>query len=164
MKPISVTQEVGTTVPAELEKEIRAFITIVKDASPTEPSPLDSDVFFGDEREGYLFLGEEKSGKYRETARKLFEVLYKTELRSTGEVVKLFNAAILETLDINSRRGEHTFEQRLDIAVSDFKDALSNGLQTFWIYYPVLGLAPEGLPFTIGHVEFASFRSSPWKS
>lgn len=157
-KAIPVAKKVAIVLPQDLEKEIKGFISSLRDVKKTGSSLLDSDVFFGNDKEGFLFLSGEESKIYKEKAKALIQALCKSELLSAEEVGKLFNTAILETLDINSQRADQTFEQRLDIALSNFKGVLSTGFQKFCIYYPVLGLAPDGLPFAVGNIEFALFQ------
>lgn len=146
------------SLPTDLEKNLRDFISSIKIyEQETPPSRLDSDLFFGNNHEGYLFLSGEETKAYQKTLIALGLNLCQSELLSEKAVVELFNSAILETLDMNSHRPNLTFEQRLDTAIENFKHALHNGFQEFWIYYPIFGLAESGLPFLMGNVEFGLF-------
>lgn len=106
--------------------------------------------------EGVVLLGTESAEEYRKCLSALWEAVSPGEQISLRTVEQVFQAAIFEALDIRQkRRGD--FSVRLQQALQNIRLGLTAPLQRFLVFCPINGLALDGLPTRVGHVEFALF-------
>jgi hypothetical protein len=115
------------------------------------------DLFFSSKDEGTLFLESEEVTRYRETLLLLYETI-KGEFISEKTFESLCQRAILYTLDIKEQRREKTFDQRLKVALEELRKSLTAKPSAFQVYYPIGGLAKDGLPVKVGNVTFCVFE------
>jgi hypothetical protein len=121
---------------------------------------FDFDVFFSTGQDQALYLDVEDSRQYRECLKRLRDTVTVTEQITPKTVEKLFQQAILDVLDLHHRRSELSREQRLKEAIETLKTEFTSEPHIFQVYYPVAGLALEGLPKKVGRVEFCIFNET----
>jgi len=119
------------------------------------------EMFFSVDDEGTLVLDGEDFHQYRETLKTIIDT-YGSEKISQKAIEKLFQKTILTVLDINEKRKEKTFLQRLEIAVEELHKSLTAVPTVFKVYYPINGLLKDGLPIKIGNVLFCVFDSEQY--
>lgn len=143
----------------DLDKALEEFTHFVKSLLPLEPlsEGFIPEIIFSSSEDGAVLLTGIEAQNYRECLRKLVEVATSREQISPKAVESLYQKAILEILDINGRRSNQSIEQRLVKATQNLKTALNAKPCTFRVYYPVNGLAADGLPVKVGNVTFCIF-------
>lgn len=114
------------------------------------------DLFFSQADEGTLFLTGTEASQYRECFKLLIGAVGDENISSKA-IEKLYQKTILTTLDIYEKRRDIPFAQRLADAIDELKSSLTSPLTTFNVYYPVFGLAADGLPIKVGNVLFCKF-------
>jgi hypothetical protein len=73
---------------------------------------------------------------------------------SAKTIERLYQRAILTSLDITEHRRDLPFQVRLDQAVRDLRSAFTTKPYPFQVYYPIEGLELDELPFSFGNVSF----------
>jgi hypothetical protein len=114
------------------------------------------DLFFSQGDEGTLLLSGKEANQYRQCLKLLIDTI-DNESISPKAIETLYQKTILTTLDIHEKRRDKSFEQRLKIAIGELQSSLTTALTTFSVYYPVFGLALDGLPIQVGNVLFCKF-------
>ncbi len=115
-------------------------------------------IFFSVADEGTLFLDEEEAQQYRKCLSSLTNAVASDQI-SIRAIERLYQRAILVSLDIAEHRTDQPFEARLDQAIQDLRTALRIKPYSFQVYYPVDGLTSDGLPFSFGNVTFCIFST-----
>ncbi|KAF0106522.1 MAG: hypothetical protein FD146_2530 [Anaerolineaceae bacterium] len=110
-------------------------------------------IFFSVADEGTLFLDAAEAEQYRKCLQLLIGAVA-SERISAKAIEQLYQKAILESIDIQERRRDQSFEKRLDKAIQGLRSAIRTKPYPFQVCYPVEGLAPDGLPFVFGNVTF----------
>ena len=126
------------------------------DAVDEISSETEYDLFFSLADEGTLLLSGQEAVQYREYLKMLIDTIGNENI-SPKAIETLYQKTILTVLDIHEKRRDKTFEQRLDIAISELQSSLTTSPKTFSVYYPVFGLALDGLPIQVGNVQFCKF-------
>lgn len=137
-------------------KVVSAFIESLMSSEMPSSEDRRFDLYFWHAGEGTLFLSAEEAQQYRACLRALLEVVSSTEKISPRAAEGVFQNAIFGALDIRKQRTPE-FKARLDQALQELRQRLTAAPQTFRVYHRVNGLAPEGLPSTVGNVEFVVF-------
>ncbi len=114
------------------------------------------DLFFSLSDEGTLFLSGDESARYRESLKFLLDTVG-DEIISQKAIENLYQRAILTVLDIQERRKYKPFAHRLEAALKELRKSLTVSPSSFNVYYPVYGLASDGLPIKVGNVMFCTF-------
>lgn len=114
------------------------------------------DLFFSQADEGTLLLSGKEATQYRQCLKLLIDTI-DNESISPKAIETLYQKTILTTLDIHEKRRDKPFEQRLKIAIEELRSSLTTTLTIFSVYYPVFGLALDGLPIQVGNVLFCKF-------
>ncbi len=121
---------------------------------PVPPKPWSGEVFWTKD-EGWVFITDEDAEQYR----RLLGTLIRTVMddRVSPRAIELqFQRAILEVIDLPNRRSPDP-AQRVDAALRAIRELLEGPPQGYTVVLPVEGLAAEGLPRTVGQVEFVAF-------
>lgn len=135
----------------EISKFIKSLDVIEEISKET-----DYDLFFSQVDEGTLLLNGKEAIQYRECLKLLIETAGKESI-SPKTIENLYQKTILTVLDIHEKRRDKTFEQRLKVAIGELENSLTKPLTTFNVYYPVFGLALDGLPIKVGNVQLCKF-------
>ena len=130
-------------------KVVSAFIESLMSSEMLSSEDRRFDLYFWHAGEGTLFLSAEEAQQYRDCLRALLEAVSSSEQISPPSVERVFQNAIFAALDIRNQRTPE-FKARLEQALQELP-------QTFRVYHCVNGLAPEGLPSTVGNVDFVVF-------
>ena len=136
---------------------LKSFITSLKgkgDLSKRELEFFEIGIDFGSVEEGNLALDHEEANEYRECLNKLYysKEIYKLHSRKAVEL--LMQEAILRVLDINHKRPDKPFEDRLSEAIKELKSKLQVPPTLWTVHMRIEGLALEGLPYKFGKVKF----------
>jgi len=137
----------------EALETVAGFITSLSTGVPRAEDRITPGILFSTADDEGLLLDGETAEKYQECFTNLIDGIG-TEQISPRAIEKLYQKAIMASLDVNKRRQDQSFADRLDAAIKDLKIALRAKPRSFEIYYPIGGLAPEGLPFVLGNVNF----------
>ena len=113
-------------------------------------------VFFSMDGEGTVFLDSQDTARYVEILKMIISA-DNHESISPKAVEKLFQKAILTSIDINEKRTELSFDRRIEIALEEMQRSLKTPPISHSVYYPVHGLDIDGLPLNVGNVEFCVF-------
>jgi len=137
--------------------ELKSFITSLEekgDLSKRKLEPFEIGIFFGHVDEGNLALDHEEANEYRECLNKLYysKEIYKQHSRRAVEL--LMQKTILRALDINHKRSDKPFEDRLSEDIKELKSKLQVHPTPWVAHMRIEGLALEGLPYKFGKVEF----------
>lgn len=135
--------------------EISKFIKSIE-ASEEISKETEYDIFFSQADEGTVLLNGKEASQYREFLKLLIEAVGNESI-SPKAIETLYQKAILTSLDIHEKRTDKTFEQRLKEAIEELQSSFTTPLTSFSVYYPVFGLALDGLPIQVGNVEFCKF-------
>lgn len=143
-----------------LNKALQQVSDFIKTLGGTKEfsGEINIELFFSVRDEGTLYLSGDDVKRYKNGLRLLIEAV-DSEKISSKAVERLYHRAILYVLDISKKRRETSFDQRLKIALSDLKNSLTAPPLTYCIYYPVEGLAEEGLPIQVGKATFCEFNN-----
>jgi len=114
------------------------------------------DLFFSQADEGTLLLSGKEAIQYRQCLKLLIDTIGDESI-SPKTIETLYQKTILTTLDIHEKRRGNPFEQRLKVAIDELRSSLTTTPTTFSVYYPVFGLALDGLPIQVGNVLFCKF-------
>ena len=101
-------------------------------------------------------MSGEEAVQYRECLKLLIDTVGDESI-SPKAIEMLCQKAILTTLDISEKRRDRSFEQRLEFAIDELHKSLTASPTVFSVYYPVYGLALDGLPTKVGNVLFCKF-------
>ena len=71
-----------------------------------------------------------------------------------GAIESAVQASVLKAFDLNNLHPELDFPQRLSSSLSELREQLRRSPVDWWIHIEVRGLAREGLPRTVGKIEF----------
>jgi hypothetical protein len=115
------------------------------------------DLWFWHEDEGPLYLSNDEAKRYRSTLAALVDAVRSSAQISPRALEIVFRQAILAALDLQDRRSPDS-DVRLESAIDALRSSLMAPPQTVRVYHRVNGLAPDGLPTTVGKVEFAVFN------
>ena len=94
--------------------------------------------------------------RYRESLKFLLDTVG-DGIISQKAIENLYQRAILTALDIQERRKYKPFAHRLEAALEELRKSLTVSPASFNVYYPVYGLASDGLPIKVGNVMFCTF-------
>ncbi|MDP1715285.1 MAG: HEPN domain-containing protein [Anaerolineales bacterium] len=114
------------------------------------------DLFFSLADEGTLLLSGKEAIQYRQCLKLLIDTIGDESI-SPKTIETLYQKTILTALDIHEKRRDKPFEQRLKVAIDELQNSLTTTPTTFSVYYPVFGLALDGLPIQVGNVLFCKF-------
>lgn len=114
------------------------------------------DLFFSQADEGTLLLNGKEATQYRQCLKLLIDTLGDESI-SPKAIETLYQKTILTALDIHEKRRDKSFEQRLKVAIDELQNSLTTKPTIFNVYYPVFGLALDGLPIQVGNVLFCKF-------
>jgi hypothetical protein len=117
----------------------------------------ENEVLFMLAEEGGLHLNGNEALQYREHLKSLVDTIG-SEIIGSKAIEILYRKAILTTLDIQEKRRSQPFEDRLKGSIEELRQSLTAAPTTFHVYYPVYGLALEGLPVQVGNVQFCIFK------
>lgn len=114
------------------------------------------DIIFMREDEGTLLLSGEDAFHYLKSLGNLLECVDETKF-SRKAIESYLQDAIFYMVDVNKKRQDIQFENRIDQAINNLRKALSKKPNKYKIYYPVCGLSNENLPIQVGKVLFCIF-------
>lgn len=140
-------------------KVVEDFLRAIKDVD-TNASVEDTgtpEVMFWRRDEGVVSLRGETARQYRQCIDALETAVAHEKLISRKAIEKALQTAILAVLDRRRLRRGTKFGRRLNDARQELEQSLAGPLQRFQAYKRVVGLSPEGLPLTVGQVEFVVF-------
>jgi hypothetical protein len=137
----------------EALEAVAGFITSLSTGVPRAKDRITPEILFLTADDGELLLDGETAEKYQECLTNLIDGIG-TEQISPRAIEKLYQKAIMASLDVNKRRQDQSFANRLDAAIKGLEIGLKAKPHSFTIYYPIGGLAPEELPFLFGNVNF----------
>ncbi len=106
------------------------------------------DLFFSQADEGTLLLSGKEATQYRQCLRLLIDTIGNESI-SPKAIGTLYQKTILTALDIHEKRRDKSFEQRLKVAIDELQNSLTTKPTIFSVYYPVFGLALDGLPIQV---------------
>ncbi len=136
-------------------QKVQEFITSLENIEEFSGT-IKPELFFSIQDEGTLYLSGEDVLHYKECLRLLLNTIG-DEIISLKAIEKLFQKAILSTLDINEKRRDISFAQRLEIGLKEMREVLLDTPKTIQVYYPIHGLKDEGLPVKVGKITFCIF-------
>ncbi len=144
------------TMEDALDK-LKSFITSLEgkgDLSKRKLEPFGIGIFFVHVDEGNLALDHGEANEYRECLNGLYYLkeIYKQHSRRAVEL--LMQKAILCALDINHKRPDKPFKDRLGKSINELRDKLMASPTHWKVHMRIEGLALEGLPYKFGKVEF----------
>ena len=140
----------------EVINNVSAFIKSIRNAEDFTSAVMKSDLFFSIADEGTWFLSGEEAKNYLKILQLLIDFV-QDETISRVAIEKIFQKAILTVLDISEKRKEKSFDQNLEDALNDLRKLITATPIPYNVYYPVHGLALDGLPIDIGNVQFCQF-------
>lgn len=114
------------------------------------------DLFFSQADEGTLLLSGKEAAQYRQNLKLLINTLGNESI-SPKAIETLYQKTILTALDIHEKRRDKSQEQRLKVAIDELHKSLTTKPTIFDVYYPIFGLALDGLPIQVGNVLFCKF-------
>ncbi len=135
--------------------KVSEFINFLNTSDETSDRE-DYGLFFSLTDEGTILLNVDDTEKYRKTLRLLIDSVG-NEMISQKAIESLFQETILTVIDIQEKRKNQLFSQRLENALSELRKSLTTSPSAFNVYHPVHGLALDGLPIQIGNVQFCIF-------
>jgi hypothetical protein len=139
-------------------ERISVFIKSLENENDNSRPPK-IEIMFSQADEGTLILSGNDANNYRNCLQSIiFDV--GNERISNKTIESVFQKTILSTLDIQEKRKEKSFEDKLSIAIRELCDTLSSAPIAFNVFYPVFGLAEESLPIQVGNVKFCVFDDS----
>jgi len=104
---------------------------------------------------GTLPLLEDEADEFSEIVANIYELTTaKKEHISLEATESLVQAAVVNGVDAVKTSRKSDFGRRLASAIDDLKTGLSQRVSPWTVYREVRGLAPDGLPFKVGRVEF----------
>jgi len=104
---------------------------------------------------GVLPLLEEEAEEFSDAVAMIYELMAaKREHVSLSATESLIQATVVDSVDVNKSSQERDFNRRLTAAIAALRTALSQEPGDWTVYHEVRGLAPDGLPFKVGNVEF----------
>lgn len=118
-------------------------------------------MFFSSEDLGTLYLNNEKFINYRRVLQSIIKDL-DSEIISPKTIEKLFQYTILKSLDLNNKQNSIPLDQRIKDSINSFEKSLNENPRKIFLYYPIKGIAKEGLPFKFGKVEFCIFSTEDY--
>jgi hypothetical protein len=121
---------------------------------PGERLPL-SRRFFIDREEGTLFLDDTEAAELAEIGESIARAIEGRVGRAGVE--RAVQSAIFHTLDINDQRSDVPSKKRLNEAMTSLRKQLTQPPRIWTVTHRVHGLDSEGLPFTVGRVQFCIF-------
>ncbi len=117
-----------------------------------------TEMFFSLEDLGTLYLNHEETKEYREVLNSMINDM-DSEIISPKAIEKLFQQTILKSLDLGSKQSSIPLEKRIKDSLKCLEESLNETPQNIILYYPIEGLADEGLPFKFGKIEFRIFNN-----
>jgi hypothetical protein len=140
----------------EVFNEISDFILSLENTVEDLSDISLADIFFTDSELGGLFLSKEDSKKYTHCVFLLLSIINE-DLISKKEAESILKKTILTVLDFNHKQSEKSFADRLSTSIKDLRNKLKGKPIAYDVFYQVQGLSEEGLPFTVGNVQFCKF-------
>ena len=142
-----------------LDKVLEELAEFIKSLLPLErlSGRFTHEIVFSNAEDGTIFLNGMEAQRYRECLQQLVEVATFGEQISPKAVERLYQEAILQSLDVSGRRSDQSVEQRLVQAIQNLKTNLRAKPYAFLVYYPIGGLAADGLPVKVGNATFCIF-------
>lgn len=114
-------------------------------------------MMFSNEEDGSIALNSEEASKYNEYLKNIINSSGRQDHISTSAIDKTIKQCILSILDINKKRQNMSFQDRITKYISELKTKIMAPLEKFNIYFPVAGLSTDGLPIKVGRVHFIVF-------
>jgi len=145
------------SIESALQK-LKEFIVNLEgkgDLSKRKLEPFEIGLLFGHYDEDLLVLNREETNEYWECLDELysFKEIYKRHSKRAVEL--LMQKAILCALDIKHELTDMPFEDRLDKVIEETrKKLITDPLKPWVVHMRIEGLAPEGLPYKFGKVNF----------
>jgi hypothetical protein len=124
------------------------------DLSKQNLEPFEIGLIFGHYDEGLLVLNREETNEYRECLDELYYSRETYQHHSKRAVELLMQKAILYALDIKHELTDMPFEDRLANAIKEIREKLMDHPKPWVVHMRIEGLAPEGLPYKFGKVNF----------
>lgn len=139
------------------KKQITEFIQSLPNANENFDIKK-MEMFFSSEDLGTLYLNNKEFLYYRKILNSIIKDL-NSEIISPKTIEKLFQQAILKSLDLCLKQSSIPLEKRIKDSLKCLEESLNETPQNIILYYPVEGLADEGLPFKFGKIEFRIFNN-----
>ncbi|MHB8089348.1 MAG: hypothetical protein ACYDH2_13985, partial [Anaerolineaceae bacterium] len=76
---------------------------------------------------------------------------------SPKAIESFFQKTILKAIDIGKNNANISVENRINKSIDDLRNSLKSKPIPYEVYYPIGGLADEGLPTQVGNVRFCKF-------
>lgn len=124
------------------------------DLSKRKLEPFEIGLIFGHYDEGVLVLNREETNEYWECLDELYYCRETYQHHSKRAVELLMQKAILYALDIKHKLRDMPFEDRLAKAIKETRKKLMDHPKSWVVHMRIEGLAPEGLPYKFGKVNF----------
>lgn len=137
----------------EVLRSIKSLIIEFKDSGIEENG--DKALYFERQGLGGLHLNYEESSRYRKCLRDLAASSVKDDDLSLKTVEGAFQEALLKALCSNSYSTPE--DSRINEILEALKRKLTANRIPYRCFIPVCGIKEEGLPFSIGKVEFSVF-------
>lgn len=158
VKAIPQPEPQSTILPPDLKDEIRRFIIDLRtdlEGEPGKPFQFGTGAFFGNDQDGYISLSGNMNKRYYLLLNRVFDFLCNTGRFSKSIAQKLLNKVILEALDIGSHQSDdHNVDLSITKAFTQLDQFLGDGFKQYQVFYPICGLALDGLPLHFGEIEF----------
>jgi len=140
----------------EIYKEIKDFILSLENTDEDLKDISSTEVFFSYGELGGLYLSDIDSKKYYHCLSLILSIINEN-LISKKEVEVIFQKTILTVLDINNKQSGLPFADRLSASIKELRKKIKGEPIAYDVYYQIQGLSEEGLPFTVGNVQFCKF-------
>ena len=118
-------------------------------------------MFFSSRDLGTIYLDNEELMNYREVLHSLIKNM-DPEIISPKTIEKRFQNTILKSLDLDNNQNSIPLDKRIKDSITSLEKSLNETPKNIILYYPLEGLAEEGLPFKFGKVEFCVFTAEDY--
>lgn len=135
--------------------------TIFREMTPGVPTGIPQGPWFARKGQGSLFLDEDDATAYRAVVGRLTEEQAKRGIRaSPSNMETLLQDVLFTALEPRSESGdEDAFERRLAKAMATLGRRLSEPPRDFTWHIPILGVADDGLPVSVGTVRLVRMNA-----
>lgn len=134
----------------------------IKKLPPCEDSFSSSSfggILFSLQDYGSLWLTKDEVQDYRSILKSIIKDA-DLDVISGKEIEKLFQRAILKSIDLENRHPDLDFDSCIKNSIDELENLLKATPKIFILYYPIEGLEKSGLPYTFGKIEFKVFDES----
>lgn len=149
-------------IPKELESALGVLGDFIRqlNISTEQVEPTFPYIMFSDEFLGGLAMNGEDARNYRRVLSKIIEITTATEVMSKKWVEKQVQHAILASLDLVNLQKNVALDSRIEDSLLELANSLKQEPQDFQVYFPVGGIALDGLPFQFGSVMFKALNEN----